>query len=61
MILVCDGWRLGQQEPEGGLTDLQIFCQVPIFTFPLDIEGQTIWIVDALATENVSSCVRMKS
>jgi hypothetical protein len=32
ILLVCDGRRLGQQEPEGGLTDLQLFCQVPIFT-----------------------------
>jgi hypothetical protein len=32
ILLVCDGCRLGQQEPEGGLTDLQIFSQVPIFT-----------------------------
>ena len=33
ILLVCDGCRLGQQESEGGLTDLQIFGQVPIFTF----------------------------
>jgi hypothetical protein len=24
----------GHQEPDGGLTDLQLFSQVPIFTFP---------------------------
>ena len=33
ILLVCDGCRLGQQEPEGGLTDLQLFSQAPIFTF----------------------------
>ena len=33
ILLVCDGCRLGQQELEGALTDLQLFSQVPIFTF----------------------------
>ena len=33
ILLVCDGCRLGQQEPEGGLTNLQLFSQAPIFTF----------------------------
>jgi hypothetical protein len=26
----------------------------------VDLEGRTIWIVDDMATEGVSSCVRMK-
>jgi hypothetical protein len=29
ILLVCDGCRLGPQEPKGGLTYLQIFGQVP--------------------------------
>jgi len=38
----------GTQEPEGGLTDLQIFSQVPIFTFA-ETEQPNQWKSGVLA------------